>query len=578
MKRNRTRIIAAFIALAVCATQLGTAHETDQYTLPFGREFADLRFYFSEHFHDAIKGAVDKTNARIRESLVDGQPTSETQRLQSPDQIAVAVVGEFPPFFTYLDQLELLLRRSDFASRYPGLVTAYLPTLGIYQHWVLALDPTKFSRWWRGSTVMIDGTLLGTDKILHFVHVGCLYFYTYRSALAGGATEEEAIRRAIDLGNGANLMSERAFLGAFSTGVVSNADLAVNFIGLKFFRNLTEPVSLRGTMQPPLLERDGEFLRLASHVNAHSDFFKVFVSDHWNEVFTPNEYQWGMGGFVEESIAVHCDDLLDWYRTEDGRRMSRADFVRKLEETRTYFGENYGNNNDPTQLVSLLTACFDKSSPAPPPAAGSFDRFGRSALWRDARAGRLEAVRSELDSGGDPRIADVDGETPLHAAARAGHAQIIELLVSRRASVDVRSRLGLTPLHLAARENNVESVRALLAVKADVNARDAFGCTPLHDAAARNADVILRMLLDAGGEAAARDDRGVTPLHRAARSGAVRAASLLRSAGAATSDVNTFGHTPLDEARAQGYHGLRSMLETPGPSVHADVARDGTRR
>lgn len=579
-RRGRRRVVAAFFGVISCAAGLARAHETDQYTLPFGCEFADLRFYFSEHFHDAIRDAVGKTNAKIRGSLSEGRPTPETRRFQSPDYIAEAVVWEFPPFFNYLDQIEMRLRSRDFVARFPGLVTAYLPTFGIYQHWALILDPTKFSRWWRGSTVMIDGTLLGTDKILHLVHVGSLYFSTYRSELAGGATEERAVRSAIDLGNGTNLMSERAFLGAFSTGVVSNADLAANYVGLKFFRNLTEPVSLRGTMQPPLLERDGEFFRLANHVNPHSDFFKIFVSDHWNEVFTPNEYQWGMGGFVQESIAEHCDDLLDWYRTEDGRRMTRDDFVRKLEETRTYYGENYGNDNDPTKLVSLLTACLDQAKPPPPPSpeGNAVDRFGRTALWRAARAGRVDEVRKRLEGGADTRIPDMDGETALHAAARAGHAEIVGLLIARGAAVDARSRLGVTPLHLAAMENNVESVKALLAARADANIKDALGCTPLHDAASRDADVVLRLLLEAKGNASARDDRGVTPLHRAARAGSVRAASLLRSAGASTTAANAFGRTPLDEAHAGGYHGLDSMLAVPVPSERPAAARDGTRR
>lgn len=566
---RRIRWCIALWAGLISATAI--AHETDQYSLPVGREFADLRYYFSEHFHDAVKAAMDKTNARIAASLRDGRPTSETKRFQTPDYIANAVLWEFPPFVNYVEMLEMELRSGDLASWFPGLVVIYLPAFGIYSNPLLLLDPTKFARWWRSSTLMIDGVLLGTDKIVHFVHMGYLYFATYRSALSGGASQEESVRQAVDLGIGANPISEKAFLGFFTTGVISNADLAANYVGMKFFINLTEPVQLRGQMHPPMLERDGEFFRLAAHVNSHTDFFKAFVSDHWNEAFNPNAYQWGMGGLVQGAIAERCDDVLDWYRTPDGRRMTRSEFAAKLEEMRTYFGENYGNDNDPTKLVSPYSTCFDaQKGPAESPNGESpddIDALGRTALWRAARAGDVAQVQRLLDAGADVSAADVDGETPLHAAARAGAVDVVRLLLSHRVPVAARSRHGATALHLAARENNLEVVRELLAASADANARDAFGCTPLHDAAGCDADLVLRMLLDARGNASARDDNGVTPLHRAARAGAVRAASLLRAAGASPTLANNFGHTPIDDANRRGYRGLAAMLSADNRST-----------
>ena len=100
------------------------AHETDQYTLPVGREFADLRFYFSAQFHDAIKFAMDKTNAKIRASLRDGQPTAETRRLQSPDSIAYAVLWEFPSAVHYVDMMEIELRGAEEVTHGFGKQTA----------------------------------------------------------------------------------------------------------------------------------------------------------------------------------------------------------------------------------------------------------------------------------------------------------------------------------------------------------------------------------------------------------------------------------------------------------------------
>jgi hypothetical protein len=70
--------------------------ETDQYTVPVGREFADLRLYFSNVFHAALSNVLGRVNHRIRDSLQDGRETTGTQRLQSRDLLASELQFEFP--------------------------------------------------------------------------------------------------------------------------------------------------------------------------------------------------------------------------------------------------------------------------------------------------------------------------------------------------------------------------------------------------------------------------------------------------------------------------------------------------
>src|ERR1700693_2545060 len=83
--RNLMMYLTVVLALALFALRSLTAiaHETDQYTLPVGREFADLGPHFSRVVHGAIVEAVDGTNAAIKRSLRDAGPTNETYRLQS---------------------------------------------------------------------------------------------------------------------------------------------------------------------------------------------------------------------------------------------------------------------------------------------------------------------------------------------------------------------------------------------------------------------------------------------------------------------------------------------------------------
>jgi len=78
-RRCERRLVGALAALlAACGLMLtpaAQAHESEQYTLPIGRDFADLGPYFSRIFYDAIVGAVAETNAAISATL-EGQPTA----------------------------------------------------------------------------------------------------------------------------------------------------------------------------------------------------------------------------------------------------------------------------------------------------------------------------------------------------------------------------------------------------------------------------------------------------------------------------------------------------------------------
>jgi len=54
--------------------------------------------------------------------------------------------------------------------------------------------------------------------------------------------------------------------------------------------------------------------------------------------------------------------------------------------------------------------------------------FGNTLLHGAVVSGDLDEVQRLLAAGADPRIANRDGKTPLHAAALFGHAYIEHLL------------------------------------------------------------------------------------------------------------------------------------------------------
>jgi ankyrin repeat protein len=542
-------VVLATVAVAAVAR----GHETDQYSVPVGQQFADLRFWFSEYMYDMLAGAVDSTNQKIARTFRDGQPTAATAKAQSPDELAWALLLEFPPVIHYVETLEGQLRSSKLRSRYPGLVVSYQPATWIYHHPLLIIDPTKLTRLKRTSTMMVNGSYFGTDKVVHFVHMGYLYYRTYRQSQARGLSNEEATRKAVNEGAGSGIISENNLLGYLPTGVISNGDKAADYVGMKMYLNLTEPVMLKGSMRPPLLIRDGEFYRFNSHVRRDTDFFNVFISDHWNEAFNPNTYGPLQGPLVLEEVRKRCPDVLAFYRDESGRPYSKADFRRIAEELTTYYGEDYGFEGNLDDMVSIMTACFDGDSetvalPRYSESTAGLDSLRRTPLWRAARAGRLQEVEA-LARTEQLNSADLDGETPLHAAVRGGQLGIVRAILRAGAAQSPANKQGVTPLHLAAQNDAHGMVEALVATGANVDARDEFGCTPLYDAARRGSASVVSLLLKSGAKAQTADNFGTTPLHRAARTGRIEVMKLLLSAGASSTASNSIGKTPIDEAK-----------------------------
>jgi hypothetical protein len=525
----RLLVLALAGALLLLNARPAGAHETDQYTLPIGRDFADLRYDYSRMAYDAIRDAAQFTNSVIRSSLRDGRPTAETETLQSADFIAHEVWANL---FTAIPTNEIFEAEQNseaMHARYPGLVLLYTPDQYIYSDPLLLIDLTKIVRtFFRSGTQSAGGTLFGTDKLLHFIHMGRIYHSRYLEARAEGLEEQAAVTRAVEVSLGAHpILSEKAMLGSVSTGIYSNADLAADYSGLKFYRNLTEPVRMGEVQLPPMLVRDGPYWRLDVRVRPGSDFFAAFITPHFNEALNPNSYLGPMRPRVRKMLLPRCYDLLDWYRDEHGNVRTREQFLALEKSLSTFYGEPYGYENDGEDTVSIATTCFKPdgsplTSPEPRdvshPDGLDGDRFGRTPLWWAARDGRVDEVKRLLAATENPNARDVDGETPLHAAARFGHAAVVELLIVHGADPNAGNRNAVTPLHLAAEEEQLEVARVLLARGADANARDVFGRTPLHEAALRQDRALAALLLAHGADPALRYGRS-TAAQLAARAG-----------------------------------------------------------
>jgi hypothetical protein len=474
------------------------AHETDQFTVPPDRQFADLGDYFNRWAYIAISHGVEQANAKIREAADRHAPPTVMADLQSTSRVTMAVRNQWPWSVTQIETFEQVLRSPEMRRRYPGRVVSYGERFnGVYLWAFFPLDIRGWSHLaYFSSTVKVFGTYLGTDKFGHFTDEGISYYYAYREARDAGADERQAIAAAVRNGT-EGWMSESMMLGMAGTGDYSNGDLSANFAGFLFYRNLTEPVATHGQVRPPMLVRDGMLWKLAPDIRADSGFFARFISDHLDEALNPGFFDPYMRPALRRAVHDRTAILLRHYCDENGQPRSRAWFDDKLRELSTYWGIDYGHRGSYGELVSIGGSCFGNKSVAGPVVAAkvasarsglhmlsvgmasvqSADGFGYTPLHDAASAGDDDSVQKLLSLGADPRAKDDAGSTPLHLACRHGHLQIARLLLEHGADPNIASDAGATTLHEAALAGDVQLVRMLLA-RGAASVPDARGRRP----------------------------------------------------------------------------------------------------
>ncbi len=558
MKRNHTtrrnilrRLAALAIAAGLCVTP-ALAHEVDQFSVPPGREMADIGDELGAWAYDALDRAVIKLNNEVR-ALGDKPDPAELARIRSPEHVAHAVFDEFPIAYQLIENMETEYHSDAAHQRHPGLITAHKQFYGSDYYFIPA-DPRVAFRLWHASVTNVYGAYVGTDKIGHFSDMGRLYFDVYREALRSGKTEKQAHDAILYIATEHPIYSESGLLGLASSGDYSNGDLASNYAGFLFYRNLTEHIALKGQPRPPMLERNGNLWKLAPHVRRDSDFFAWFYSEHFDEALNPGMYESMMRPAVRRDIQNHAEALLWRYRDANGSFRPPQYFVSLWHLYSTYYGEDYGHRGTADQLVSLDSAIYDD----PPDAKlESRNRLGMTALHLAALRGDAGRVSQLILQGADvravvkpPRIHTPDtGATPLHLAAAAGDTRSIELFIRRGADINAASAAGATPLHRAALD--AAATQILLLRGANAKACDTLGRSVLHWAAADPDGVTIAALIKAGADPAARDNQNRTPLHRAVELGNLGAIAALLKAKADPNVRDALGITPLHLAAAQ---------------------------
>jgi hypothetical protein len=315
--------LTCLIASVLVAVQPAGAMETDQFTTPRAPLY-DIGPALSRKISDIIE--TDRTGRDPERVLSEWVGSN----------ILVSRLG------SWVKQI-----------RVEGSTAGFLPNVfrSIYG-WTFS--PVPFSFLFDSPTVNVHGFYLGTDKIDHFFQQGYEYYDEVKHAQAAGADTAAAIAEAVAGG----VKGEHTYYGTLVSGIYSNADLAANYAGMKFYLNLRQPVRIRDRVWPPLLESSREGWRFRAGVD-RDHLLQAFFSDHLDESLNPSRYRFSRAS-IRSRVRDRCDSWMRFYADRIGLVARSGQGF-----STTWFGENYGHWLPPEDEVSIATECATAPRPRP---------------------------------------------------------------------------------------------------------------------------------------------------------------------------------------------------------------------
>ena len=355
MKSTKIIIPLCFVLLWQSSAVL--AFETDQFNLP-PAPLADIGGEVSEYVEQNIKKAVDKLNREIaaRQSCLEnsvnfskvkcGAPDQELQKLESlrAEQILAREVynllgAGFPPLTnsgTWMESHQFAAQPARYKTSFGNSIFFTFPT-----------DFVGLS-----STVNLYGTEFGTDKIAHLFQQGYTYYKIYNHQIDKGETPVEAAHKAFKWGQ----KSERTFYGTLVSGVYSNADLAANYAGMKFYLNLTRDIKIGDDTKPAVLSLENGSWKFNNRASFSNNLIKSFISNHFNEAFNPSIYtkMFGLRAFVRRTLRKRS--CRQWF--EKYPNLSQNELENTSNSLKFWHGEDYGFTAS-ANFVTISNTCFD---------------------------------------------------------------------------------------------------------------------------------------------------------------------------------------------------------------------------
>ena len=369
MARSPYALTLLALALGVCAaiSRPAVALETDQFTVP-DSALPDLgpevNVYVAATLFDLVQELNGRAEAHDRAARASALPLlrdyhrGRAARYRSEDLLARRVYDALAGTSLPECRIELWVRRYRFraARETPGRSKMFHMTTarGVYGDSVFSKPLLLVDL---SPTINVHGSYVGLDKLGHLFQQGYEYHREFRREERRGGDERRATARAVRLG----VAQERGVYGELLVGVYSNADLAANYAGMKFYLNLTREVDVGGQTLPPLLSRDGRGSWVFNPHRRPADLLRPFVGDHFNEALNPSRFRPGFRETVQARLRRRAQKLVEFYDTTAERERER------MVELSTWHGEKYGHCGF-ERLVTIADNCPPPRSAPPSPA------------------------------------------------------------------------------------------------------------------------------------------------------------------------------------------------------------------
>jgi hypothetical protein len=331
-----------------------SAMETDQYNLPT-TPLADIGGEFTEFAALRLKQEIEKINSKI--DLLTECLRSEVEKTSCGSREKVAAkLARF--------RSEDALAKAVFRRLGDGVIPFTKAGFWVETH-KFDVQPARFKAGIKSSihvtaplnfltispTVRMYGEEFGTDKISHVFEQGFDYYAIYRRELRKGKSDEEAVSKAIKFGQ----KTERTYYGFWVSAIFSNADLAANYAGLKFYQGLTHELEIGGVKRPAIVRlEDGKWV-INESIHLHDYLVKPFVSRHLNEAYNPSKIL-NLAGYrdvVRKRVKENA--CPQWFARDPSMTQESLESVTKSLEL--WHGESYGFTPS-KKFVTIANTCF----------------------------------------------------------------------------------------------------------------------------------------------------------------------------------------------------------------------------
>ncbi len=347
-------VCTILICVLLISPSAAYAFETDQFNLP-SEPLADIGAEVFDYVKDNVEEAMEKINAEIkaRQDCIENKRAKNCKSatvnrkrlnyLRSEAAVARGVYNRLGAGVVPFTASGSWMESHRFAAQPARYKTSFKES-------IYATFPSNYLT--ISETVNLYGTEFGTDKIAHIFQQGYTYLRIYERALAKGLSKEAALKKANDWGR----KSERTFYGNLVSGVYSNADLAANYAGLKFYQNLTGQINIGEETKLPIIVLENGAWKFNEKVNLSENLLKPFISEHFNEALNPSIYTkvFNLRSSVRGRVKKRA--CGEWQTLHPN--FSKADYDEIASRLQRWFGEDYGftaNEN----FVTVANTCFD---------------------------------------------------------------------------------------------------------------------------------------------------------------------------------------------------------------------------